>query len=125
MTEPEAICDGVNPYGEYQSWHGRTIAIDGASTDGVTDASLVAEVIAEYNSGEMWDGEVAAVVRLTDGRFVSWETFYGPTGDGFSEDAYGGDADLFVAPTYDAIVRWGLTDEGRRNLNIDQLEVQR
>lgn len=112
----EDLTDGVNPFNRH-TWSGRLIAHDGASDADFTEDD-VAAVVAEGASGDEWDGTVAAVLVLKDGRFVSYETFYGPTGNGFSEDAYGGDADLHFAPTYEAVVRWGLTDEGRRLCGI-------
>jgi hypothetical protein len=53
-------------------------------------------------------------MKLHDGRYVSFETFYGPTGDGFLRDAYGGDADLVFSSSYEAAIMLGLTEEGRR-----------
>lgn len=101
----------VDPFSR-STWHGRLVSVDGAATDDFA-AEDVAEILGEGVSGDYWDGTVAAVLRLRDGRFVAYETFYGPTGDGFSEDAYGGDADLHFASTLDAVVRFGLTDDGR------------
>ena len=49
-----------------------------------------------------WDGEAAAIVLLTDGRFCAWHSFWGPTGSGFSEDAYGGYTDVGFARTLHA-----------------------
>ena len=65
-------------------------------------------------TGEHWDGEVAAILLLNDGRYVSYETFYGPTGDGFYEDAYGGDADLVFSSSLENALRYGLTKNGRK-----------
>lgn len=99
-------------------WHGRWI-VHGGVSDADFTAGDVAEVIASATTPDAWDGFSAAVLRLTDGRFVSFESFYGPTGSGFCDDAYGGDADIHVAPDFDTIVRFGLTDEGRALLEID------
>lgn len=110
-----------NPCGDLSSWHGHRIAHGGAPPTPFTEED-VAEVIASYDSaaphGYLDEGNVACVVRLKDGRFVSWETFYGVTGDGFHEDAYGGEADIHYAGTLDDIIRFGLTDEGRENLKL-------
>lgn len=46
-----------------------------------------------------WDGTCYGVVELSDGRFVAWESWWDATGSGFSEDAYGGDADFGIAKT--------------------------
>jgi hypothetical protein len=107
----EELTDGVNPFNR-GSWSGRLVSVDGALTADFT-AEDVAEVVASGESGDQWDGTVAAVLRLNDGRFVAYETFYGPTGSGFSEDAYGGDADLHFARSLEEVVRMGLTDDGR------------
>lgn len=105
------ICDGVNPFNR-GTWHGQLLTRDGTSTEMPTEDD-VAEVVAQASTGDQWDGKVAAVLRLKDGRFVAWETFYGPTGNGFSEDAYGGEADLTFAGSLAGAIQWGLTDEGR------------
>lgn len=124
MTERDltTICDHVNPFSGAESWHGQRLTPDGTSTDWDIAQEDVAEVIGEASTGGEWDGKVAAVLRLNDGRFVAWETFYGPTGDGFIEGAYGGDADLTFASTLDQAVRFGLTDEGRNLLGIPHPE---
>lgn len=89
------------------SWHGRIISVDGTEdSDGIAHWSCVRSVIAWGQSREdAWDGECAGVVQLCDGRFISWESSWGPTGSGFSCDAYGGDADVFVASTAIAAIR--------------------
>lgn len=112
----------VHPWGDDpekpSSWDGCVRSIDDASTEWATLAD-VDEVVAQFNDdADEYDGECAAVVRLKDGRFMSWATFWGPTGDGFHEDAYGGDAEIFYAPTLEAIQRWALTAEHRRRLGL-------
>lgn len=104
----------VTPFFRHD-WSGRLISLGGAPTDDFTEED-VAEVIAqgEEDHGGGWDGECAAVLRLKDGRYVSYETFWGPTGDGFCADAYGGTADLQFAYDEATVVRWGLTDNGRK-----------
>lgn len=42
-------------------------------------------------------GSIVAVVKLKDGRYAAWETSWGPSGHGFSESRYGGNADVIVA----------------------------
>lgn len=117
------LTGGVNPFHRY-TWNGRLVSINGTDTTDITPED-VAEVLAEYESGDQWDGSVAAVLKLKDGRFVTYETFYRPTGNGFSEDAYGGDADIHFASSYEDAVRWGLTDESRGWLGIEQPEGDR
>lgn len=119
MTALDDICDGVNPFNYPDSVTYSALLAAGDDTDTtMPTAEDVAEVLHEASSGDQWDGTVAAVLKLHDGRFMVWETFYGPTGNGFIEDAYGGDAEIMFASTYDAAIRWGLTDEGRNLLDI-------
>lgn len=113
--EPEEWPLRVEPFGLAEGWHGYAQSFDG------TDCSLfeftdIADLQLHACWGDEWDGNCAAVFRLHDGRWVAFETFYGPTGDGFYEDAYGGDADLTFGSTIDSVLRFGLTDEGRRVL---------
>lgn len=107
---------GNVPWDRY-SWHGEFVSLDGAATGDFTRDDIDA-LLAYGTSGDEWDGETAGIVRLKDGRFVSWESSYGPTGDGFSEDAYGGDTDIWFATTAGTalekisecgreILRWG------------------
>lgn len=113
------LTDGVNPFGEYNTWHGRYVSLDGCEAGEFTKDD-VAEVIHEGVEGAGgYDGSVAAVLRLKDGRYVSYETFFGPTGDGFSEDAYGGDADIHFANDLTTIITLGLTDDGRALCKIE------
>lgn len=118
-TDLEQISGGVNPF-RRSEWDGRIVALDGCPADDFYPDE-VDLILAEYDSGEQWDGDVAAVIKLKDGRWVAWETFYGPTGDGFSADAYGGNADMFMATSLDILLRFGLTEEGRRKLDIPEL----
>lgn len=106
------LTKGVNPFNRID-WDGHLVSLDETLTDDFT-AEDVAEVIASGQSNDDWDGEVAAVLRLKDGRFVSYETFWGPTGDGFCADAYGGRADMHFGATLEVVQRLGLTDTGRR-----------
>jgi hypothetical protein len=80
----------------------------------------IAEVLYEGETGDTWDGKCAAVFKLNDGRLVAYETFYGPTGDGFHEDAYGGDAELVFASDLRLLVNEALTDEGRRLAGVPE-----
>lgn len=116
---PFDILEQRREWGDDGSWHGRVISHGGTSTELPDGFSDLGKIVAQYESDVSdYDGNVAAVVRLSDGRFMSWETFWGPTGSGFSEDAYGGDADIHFANDLDTIVRFGLTDEGRGWLNL-------
>jgi len=101
------------------SWsEGSFVSLDGADVGPVAEAD-VAEVIYHWNSGDEWDGDEVAVMKLKDGRFIGYEAWWGPTGDGFSEDAYGGDANLYFAKDLDTIERWALGEESRNRLGIE------
>ena len=67
----------------------------------------LSKVFAVNNRG-VWDGTAAAVVQLKDGRWVAWESSWGPTGDGFNADAYGGDANVFFASSLEQAIVYGL-----------------
>lgn len=95
-------------------------SLDGASADPFR-AEDVAEIMYHGNTGaDDWDGNEAAVIRLRDGRLAAWETWWGPTGGGFSEDAYGGDADVwFSQPEHlRELIAQALTDHGREMCGI-------
>jgi hypothetical protein len=86
-------------------WHGALVSLDGVSSADFGEED-VAEVIAyEETKDSKWDGNAAGVVRLKDGRFVAWEAAWGPTGDGFSKDAYGGNAAILFATTLRCALR--------------------
>ena len=102
----------VTPFDRFD-WIGHLLSLDGTSTADFSEDDLD-EVIAQGSTPDDWDGEVAAVIRLKDGRYVAWETFWGPTGDGFSCAAYGGTADIAFASSLETAVSFGLTDEGRK-----------
>ena len=106
-----------NPFTRY-SWNGIISSLDDASTQdfGPDDCD---EIIAEEEWGGRWDGYMAGVARLKDGRFIAWDDSYGPTGDGLSRDAYGGDATIYVGETLDTVVRFGLGEEARLRLGFD------
>ena len=89
----------VAPWLRFQ-WSGELRSVDGTpNADFVFDD--VAELIAEGGAGYNF----AAIVRLHDGRFASWDAMWDVTGDGFCCDAYGGDADIFFAETAEAAAR--------------------
>jgi hypothetical protein len=88
------------PWDRYQ-WHGNFVSADGAPTDDFKRDD-VDTLLAYGSTPDGWDGSSAGVVRLKDGRIVAWESGWGPTGSGFCEDAYGGDADIIMAHTVEA-----------------------
>ncbi len=94
-------------------WYGEIHTLDGASTRDF-DLEDLDEVLFSGQNGDGSSGEVAGIARLKDGRFVTWETFYDVTGDGFAADAYGGNADILVSRTLKNAAMLGLTPEGRK-----------
>lgn len=123
MLDLKSLTNGVNPF-TAGVWGHNLTSLDGtAATDIVADE--VAEVVASgVDNPDAWDGDVAAVLRLKDGRFVGYETTWGPTGSGFNKDAYGGDATLFFGASLDVVKTMGLTDEGRRLCGLDQPKAE-
>lgn len=107
----------VNPLSR-SSWTGRLVSLDGTSNADFTETDVL-QILAAGEDDDRWDGNCACVFRLKDGRYVSYETFWGPTGDGFAADAYGGDADLNFAANLETVVRFGLTDEGRKLCGLE------
>jgi len=97
-------------------WCGELISADGASTEDFKRYQ-VADVLQYATTPPGWDGETAGVIRLKDGRFVAWEAYWGPTGDGFCCDAYGGTADLIFGHSQAAVLK--RLSERARNLLID------
>lgn len=107
-----------SPFNGLRNWSG-DVSVHGDVSDSVEWAENdIEQVIAYDETGDEWDGQVAGLVKLKDGRYVAWETFYGPTGHGFSEDAYGGDATIVIAATQDDANRYALTDAGRKLLGL-------
>lgn len=96
-AQPAVEIGSEDPTSRYD-WHGKLISLDGCATDDF-DADDIARVLAYGDSGDGWDGDAAGIAQLKDGRFVAWESTWGPTGSGFSADAYGGDADIAFSAT--------------------------
>ena len=89
------------------TWHGHWVSIDGCDATGFepgADNELL--VVAYGDSGSGWDGNAAGIVLLKDGRYCAWESKWGPTGSGFYDDAYGGDADVGFATSLRAAERY-------------------
>ena len=73
------------------------MSLDGASTRDF-DLRDVERVIGYGDTGrESWHGECSGIARLRDGRFVSWESYWGATGSGFYDDSRGGNADIWFS----------------------------
>lgn len=121
MKAPPAM-HWVNPFSR-GDWHGRLVSLDGTPADDFAEDALD-ELIAAGESPPGWDGDCAGVARLKDGRVVGWETNWGPTGDGFSEDAYGGDAAIYFGASVEIVMRLGLSAEGRRLCGWSEAEEE-
>jgi hypothetical protein len=119
------MCAGVNPFSRGE-WRGGFRSFDGASAQDFSTSDVV-EVLCAWSAedGEGIYGECAAVLRLKDGRFACWETSWEASGDGFSVDGDGGcgDAQIIVAMTLASIVRYGLSEDARRNLGADLVDA--
>lgn len=96
-------------------WHGSLVSVDGTRTEDFVRDDVARVVAWGTTDASDWDGETAGIVELHDGRFVAWEATWGPTGDGFSEDAYGGESDILFAATVEA-ARAALSERGRELL---------
>jgi len=112
MSSSRPEMPGVNPFSR-TDWHGRFVSLDDTSTQDFKEDDMD-ELLAAGETPKDWDGQVAGVCRLKDGRYVGWETNWGPTGSGFCQDAYGGDADIYVGATLEVVMWQGLSAEGRR-----------
>jgi len=114
----------LHPFGLTENlsyWHGKFVSLDGTEAGPIIESD-VEEVLHYADTGRDWDGDVAAVIKLKDGRLVAWEAAWGPTGDGFSEDAYGGYSDVYFASDLDLLIRMALSDSSRRLLGLSQPE---
>jgi hypothetical protein len=105
--------------GPYGSHDGTAMSFDGTSTLPFSEKD-VAEWVYEWETGDRWDGTCAAVVLLRDGRLAAWESWWGPTGSGFFDDAYGGDAEVWFAREENlrGLIMQALSDESRRGCGI-------
>src|SRR5438105_309130 len=82
---------------EYGANDGACIELRDGTPTSVLYESDVAEVLYYGESEDYWDGTSVAVLKLKDGRLVAWQTWWGPTGNGFGLDAYGGDTKVYFA----------------------------
>jgi len=94
-------------------WTGELISADGASAADFEEEDVAHVVWWASTDADDWDGYTAGVVVLKDGRYVAWEADWGPTGNGFSYDAYGGTADIIFARSQAAAEAY-LSDEAKQ-----------
>lgn len=107
------------PSFEPENWHGQLVSVDGTEATPFTEEE-VATILFAGATPEHWSGTQAAVLLLKDGRYAAYETDWDPTGDGFSEDAYGGDASVYFGKDLNRLVLTALTDAGRRLCGIPE-----
>lgn len=102
------------------SWHGNFKRIGNVKV-GPFMPGDVQKVLYAADSGDD-DGMSVAVLSLRDDRLVAWESWWGPTGNGFFEDAYGGDTEIWFAyPRYlKKLILTALTDIGRELVGISR-----
>jgi len=100
------------------TWYGQFLSLDNTPA-GDFKPEDIWRVLAVNNTGGDWDGTGAAVVQLRDKRWVAWESSWGPTGCGFSEDAYGGGANVYFSSTLEGAILLGLTPDSRNILGLD------
>jgi len=87
------------------SWHGELVSLGGCPASDFTRDDIARVIAWGTTDKDDWDGSCAGLVLLKDDRYVAWESGWGPTGSGFCEDAYGGDADVIFARHADMALR--------------------
>lgn len=98
------------------NWNGTCVSLDGSPTEPI-DCAGAAEIIRYGVTRTMdWDGKEVVVLRLANGVYAGWETWWGPTGHGFCEDAYGGDTDILFGATAEIVLQH-LTESARELLD--------
>jgi hypothetical protein len=82
-------------------WRGSFIAVGAPAIAEITDLTRddILRLVCWSGADDRWEGDTAGVAQLRNHAFVAWEASYGPTGDGFNRDAYGGNADIFFGAT--------------------------
>lgn len=92
-------------------WTGELVSVDGCDASDFTIDDVL-RVAWFATTADDWDGETTGCVQLKDGRFAAWEAGWGPTGNGFSCDAYGGTADITFAES-EAAALAAMSDHAR------------
>lgn len=108
---------GDTPFHMHE-WGGSYVSLDECEAGPITEED-VESVVHLYEEGSGYDGKEFVVLRLWDGRYVGYETWYGATGTGFRCDAYGGNVDVFFANDYDLLMTMGMGDEARERFEYD------
>lgn len=106
-----------DPFGKLDNWEGKYISLDDAPA-GQIEVSDVEKVLYYGDTGEGWEGSSSCIMVLKSGIYVGFESSWGPTGDGFCADAYGGDTDIYFARDLALLVNTALTDAGRERCGL-------
>lgn len=113
-------------------WDGQFVSVDGASTadftyDDVSDVIICCEG-PHHRFFTALEGTSFGIVKLTDGRYIGWETTWGPTGNGFSAATaatsrctYGGHADIYCSMSMKAMF-FSLSESARAEI-AEELEL--
>ena len=95
---------GPAPWDRF-NWSGSLVSVDGTSAADFAREDVSGLVAVGVGGSGDWQFDTAVIVRLADGRFVSWTCSEDVTGSGFECDAYGGDADIYFSATAEAAAR--------------------
>lgn len=99
------------PFDMYGKLMGKVISLDSTS-DALFDEGDVSEIIKFGTSGNQFDGHVAVVMHLRDGRLAAFETSYASyNGNNFTD----GNGEIFVASDRAKLIA-RLSTYGRRLL---------
>ena len=79
----------------------RPVSIGGCVTSPVTESDV--KRVVGHDGGSDFGRSEIAVVELSDGRFVGWESWRDCTGSGFHSDAYGGNVEVWFAQSLDEL----------------------
>lgn len=99
------------PFDSHGKLLGKVVSVDGVSATDFGEAD-VAEILELGNSGNQFDGHVAVILRLNDGRFAAYENAYASyAGTDFSD----GNGVVYVAHSTAPLVA-RLSEFGQRLL---------
>lgn len=101
MIGPDEI--GLPPWQRY-SWHGQFVSLDVPQP--TNRPSLSWMIPAALPSQSLLGVSPYVTTRATSSRVKSCagQTWWGPTGSGFCDDAYGGDTDIWFAHDADTLL---------------------
>lgn len=110
-----------HPFNSLERWYGSFMGDPSCSQD-LDEKDIDRVLWMDQSRPTDWDGSCGCIVLMQDGRYVTWESSWGPTGDGFSVDAYGGDADVHICRSLNDALLYGLSpvyrDKAAAALNV-------